>query len=690
VANPAVLRQPNAKLPFVDEIIVPSGFVAGLCEQFLSKKAHVLNDIVPRLIDGQLNLSPDRIASRRDRFVTMINPSPQKGGLFFINMAAQAASLAPGVKFRAVESRWGRSNWEGLGIEAADLDRIEWHPHTSEMASIYEESSLVLVPSLGEEASVRVIAEAMLAGVPVLAMRNGGMPEQLGEGGFLFDLPTELTDNHLATPPSEYVLQWTQFIKVLMENDTIYKQAVNLALQEAGRKSPENRAIAAVNLFAQILEAPDKAVSGGDAATMTALCDYRKRISQELKAINVRVEAEQDVEGAHQDDGPYLPLIQLSLAQPVIKEALATASAKDWIRTREILEKYLRVVPEDLTALALMAEVADAQEHETEALQLLQRLVDLAPGFLQGQRRLLKHLRRVGNSSDALEQSKKLLARTPNNQRYQALHAGLLTTANHFDEAIALYEKYFASYPGSAHDWMQYALALKTVGRQTEGIEAYRKAIEISPTHGAAWHGLSNMKLAVFEQADINYMEFLLTEDGLSDHDRSNIHFTLGKAHEDAKSYAVSFEHYAMANAVRSARSDYDVSRIESYVAQAKETFTADFFAARKNFGNKAADPIFIIGLHRAGSTLVEQILASHSQIEGTRELPHMLRVGRDFGGLGPRGQNRRLVADLTRIKEQSFDSFYECLKVIREHAKLTPLGQDILEECEISLKASN
>jgi tetratricopeptide (TPR) repeat protein len=649
VANPAVPRMPNTTLPFVDEIIVPSQFVADLCEQILGKSAHVLRNIVPRVFDGRVNLASDRISSRGDRFVTMINPSPQKGGLFFINIAAQVAQMVPHVKFRAVESRWGRRNWEALAVPEADLDRIDWHPHTQDMTRIYEEASLLLVPSLWEEASARVIAEALLAGVPVLAMRNGGMPEQLGEGGFLFDVPSELAANHLATPPSDHVLRWSEFVKVLMEKDALYASAVALALRESERMAPHKRAAAAVQLFTELLEALDKAASGGDCTLTTALRQYRDAMAQEREAINARVEAGQDADTALAEDTPYLPLLQRSLAQPAIKGALAVANAKDWARARDILERYLRLVPEDLTALAMMAEVADAQEREGEALQFLQRLVDLAPGFLQGQQRLLAHLRRTGNPSAALAQSKKLLARVPDNPRYQALHAGLLTTANRFNEAITLYETCFATYPGSAHDWMQYALALKTLGRQSEGIEAYRKAIEIAPKHGAAWHGLSNMKLAVFEQADIDYMEYLISEKGLSDDDLSNVHFTLGKAYEDAKSYAASFEHYARANAIRRARNDYDVGRIEDYVAQAKETFTSEFFAARIDFGHKATDPVFVLGLHRAGSTLTEQILASHSQIEGTRELPYMLRIGRDFGGLGPRGQERGLIADLLR-----------------------------------------
>lgn len=649
LANPAVLHQPGISFSFIDEIIVPSHFVAEQCQNALNRSARVIGTIAPRLVDGRINSLPDRIAQRMNRFVTMINPAPQKGGLFFINLAAQAAVMAPDIKFRAVESRWRREKWEALGVPAVDLDRIEWHPHTHDMASVYSDAALLLVPSLWEEASGRVIVEAMLAGVPVLAMRNGGIVEQVGEGGILFDLPEALAANHLATPDTSDLVRWSQFIKVLMENDALYARVVSQALQEVENRAPEQRAAEAVAVFSSILQEPFRAAGNDNAAVANALQEYREKMTAEREDINARIEAGGGTNALLAEDTLYLPLLQRSLAQPAMQEALLASNAKDWAKARSILEPYLRIVPEDLAALALLAEVDVAQEREGEALEHLQRLVELAPGFLQGQQRLVTHLRRVGNANAALKYSAELLARIPENSRYQALHAGLLTAANRFDEAIALYENCFATYPGSAHDWMQYARALRTLGRQSEGIEAYRKAIQLAPTSGSAWHELSNMKLDVFEPADINYMEYLLSEEGISDEDRLNLHFTLGKAYEDAKRYDASFEHYAQGNVIRRALNDYDVGRIEDFVSQAKETFTAEFFDARANFGHQSADPIFVLGMHRAGSTLIEQILASHSQIEGTRELPNMLLIGREFGGLGVRNQEGRLIADLLR-----------------------------------------
>ena len=189
------------------------------------------------------------------------------------------------------------------------------------------------------------------------------------------------------------------------------------------------------------------------------------------------------------------------------------------------------------------------------------------------------------------------------------------------------------------------------------------RAIARAPGHGAAWHALSNMKLAVFSEDDIAQMRQQLARDDLRDEDRYNIHFTLGKALEDQKSYAGSFEHYAAANRIRRDQSQFDIARLEDYVAEAKEQFSSAFFAERAGFGAPSEAPIFIVGLHRAGSTLIEQILAGHSQIEGTRELPDMLRIGRDFGGFDPRGQGNRLnnalLNNLTAAEAQQIGRRY-------------------------------
>jgi Sulfotransferase family len=185
---------------------------------------------------------------------------------------------------------------------------------------------------------------------------------------------------------------------------------------------------------------------------------------------------------------------------------------------------------------------------------------------------------------------------------------------------------------------MSYGHVLKTVGRQADSIAAYRKATAIAPQLGEVWWSLANLKTVKLDEDDIATMETALKLPDLGDEDRFHMHFALGKAHEDAKSAATAFAHYDRGNAQRLAKFPYDAGETTAYVAKAKTLYTREFFEDRAGAGCPDADPIFILGLPRSGSTLIEQILSSHSAIEGTMELPDMpalaARMGVRKGGL--------------------------------------------------------
>lgn len=645
VATAAYTQREGFDFLGADHLLMPSQALADLYRNATGLKASavdtaVCGNLVDAPFDGRRNLMPERVATRKTRWVTFINPEPAKGGLFFINVARQVQALAPDVRFRVVEGRWGRADWARGGIDLDALTHVEWVPGTRDMARIYDEAALLLLPSLGFEAASRVAAEALLAGVPVLAMRRGGLPEQLNKGGFLFDAPPALVADPMAPPALDDLRPWAQYIRVLMNDDGLYRQAVGLALQASAvhqRAPVEAALVQTVNQWLARPLLPQGARAADDDRLATALAAQRERQREALRLANedplLWSTAHAGGQGQPDPDDPYVQIVAQSLAQPALKDALAAANQGDLERARTLLLAYLRLMPGDLAALSMMATVAERQEREAEARTLLEQVVALAPGFMPGQQQLLNHLRSAADARAALVHSQALLARLPDHPRLQALNAGLLVRANRFEEGMALFETCLARLPGTAQDWMQYALALKTVGQQEPAVAAYRKAIARAPAHGAAWHALSNTKLAVFTEEDIHTMQAQLAREALRDDDRMNMHFTLGKAHEDRSEWKDSFEHYAQANAIRRRQSDYDIGRLEDYVAQAKEAFTAEFFAARQGWGDPAQDPVFVLGLHRAGSTLTEQILASHSQVEGTRELPHMLRIGNAFGG---------------------------------------------------------
>ena len=180
---------------------------------------------------------------------------------------------------------------------------------------------------------------------------------------------------------------------------------------------------------------------------------------------------------------------------------------------------------------------------------------------------------------------------------------------------------------------MSYGHICKTVGQLDDSISAYRRAIAIQPSLGEVWWSLANLKTIRFDDADVAAMAAALTDPDLGVDDCFHLHFALGKALEDRGEAEASFNQYATGNALRRAEVGYDPATIRDHVDRSLALFTPEFFAARANQGSPSTAPIFILGMPRAGSTLIEQILASHPAIEGTGELPDIPLMARRLGG---------------------------------------------------------
>jgi cyanophycin synthetase len=232
LADPNRLRPEWVALSPYDGWLSPSHAMAQQCQDRFGVMPQVCRSLVTASLDGATNLQSERLASRAERTVTLVNPEPNKGGLFFLTLAAHMLRQAPGVKFLAVEGRWGRAQWLAAGVDVDALTNLSWQPSTPDMGPVYARTALLLVPSLGFEVSGRVVAEALLSGVPVLATRSGGVEEQLNGGGFLFDIPASMQSNFMATPQPAEMQPWLHYICTLMlGREALYTQAVELALQ---------------------------------------------------------------------------------------------------------------------------------------------------------------------------------------------------------------------------------------------------------------------------------------------------------------------------------------------------------------------------------------------------------------------------------------------------------------------------
>ena len=294
-----------------------------------------------------------------------------------------------------------------------------------------------------------------------------------------------------------------------------------------------------------------------------------------------------------------------------------------------LLKAHLRDDPFDVAAIRMLAELAGRIGRYKDAETLLRRAIDLSPGFTAARANLALVLYRLNRPTEAIEELATVVAEDPDNPGHANLQAAAFGRLGQFDDAIALYQRVLADVPEQPRVWMSYGHMLKTVGRQADGIAAYRRAIDLLPSLGEAWWSLANLKTVRFDDSDIAAMEAALVAPGITDEDRFHLDFALGKAFEDRREAARAFAHYADGNARRRAALPYDADETQAFVDRSIARFDADFFADRAGQGCPASDPIFILGMPRAGSTLIEQILSSHSQVEGTTELPDIPLLAR-------------------------------------------------------------
>jgi tetratricopeptide (TPR) repeat protein len=241
-----------------------------------------------------------------------------------------------------------------------------------------------------------------------------------------------------------------------------------------------------------------------------------------------------------------------------------------------------------------------------------------------------------------------LLAAEPHSPTYLNLRANALTSIGEYDRAIADFATVLAKYPRNAKIWLAYGHTLRTAGRRDESIAAYRRSLELAPSLGEAYWSLANLKTFRFGEDDIAAMRTQLLRDDLGFEDRVHFNFALGKAFEDLKDYAPSFEQYSAGNAVRRANLRYDPDDTRRFVERSKAVFTREFFDARAGQGCPDDAPIFVIGMPRSGSTLVEQILSSHSRVEGTMELQDMAQLARSMVD-DPANQPRQLFPEVVQ-----------------------------------------
>lgn len=370
----------------------------------------------------------------------------------------------------------------------------------------------------------------------------------------------------------------------------------------------------------------------------------------------------------------YAQHVKTMVNAPQLKEAAAALSAGRFDVAEKGLRAFLIDNPADVVAMRLLAEVAERFGHFDEAESLLARTLELAPGFDSARHHYAIILHRHNKSQDALAHIELLVQREPRHPGYRVLEAAILARLGEYDRAIAAYRAVLADHPHQPKTWLSLGHALKAVGDSEGCVEAYRKAFALEPSLGEAYWCLANLKTFRFSGAEIAAMRLQLQRTDLQRGDRLHLHFALGAALETEGAYADAFAEYEKANALRRAEVPYDADDTDRLCARLKAQCTRAFFAAHAGCGTPTPGPIFIVGLPRSGSTLVEQILASHSAIEGTMELPDLPAIVRRLGG----GDRRLAASDypqaLAALKPEDFvalgEEYFRRTRIQRKTAK--------------------
>lgn len=302
------------------------------------------------------------------------------------------------------------------------------------------------------------------------------------------------------------------------------------------------------------------------------------------------------------------------------------------------LQRHLALAPDDAIAKVLLAQTAARLGHLEHAADILERCLERAPDMADAAFVYAQVLHAQHRPHEALALLAPLLAAYPGEVRLRFLAMTCHILAGDYAEAEAMAAALLKENPAEAAFWLSHGQTLRITGRGAEAGAAFRRALALRPFSGEAWWCLADLKTTRFDEADIAQMRAAALNPALMAEDRIQAHYALGKALEDRQAWAASFEHYDAGARMRRATLRHDPDQNTATVDLTRALFTQDFFAERPR-GSSTDAPIFIVGMPRAGSTLVEQILVSHPDVEPTMELPYIAHIALALGRPGRQGQ---------------------------------------------------
>jgi len=323
-----------------------------------------------------------------------------------------------------------------------------------------------------------------------------------------------------------------------------------------------------------------------------------------------------------------------------------------------LVRQFLRTHNDDVEAMRLLAQIGVKLDVLDDAEFLLESVLVFAPDYHAARYEYAAVLSQRHKHAQALEEVRKLLRIDPQNRAFKTVYATACVGFGDHDEALRVFRDLLTDAPDQPDLHLSIAHVLKTLGRQQQAIESYRAAAAARPSFGDAYWSLANLKTYRFSDDEIVRMRAQEAASATPLVDRYHLCFALGKALEDRANYEESFAYYERGNALKKREIHYSADSLERSLGLQRSVLTSDFVASRHGVGCDAPDPIFIVGLPRAGSTLLEQILASHSLVEGTTELADIPRLVQRLAGRSKKNAAPRYPAVLAELNAEQLRRF--------------------------------
>lgn len=330
-------------------------------------------------------------------------------------------------------------------------------------------------------------------------------------------------------------------------------------------------------------------------------------------------------------DAAFEKSFELSPEHKLIAKAVECMQEKEFEEAERICREIIRNNPGNVEALRLIGRMAERQNRVGIAERQYRKAMEIAPDYTGVIVDLAKLLRDDDRLEEAIACFRQAIEMEPRNARFHDLLANALAPAALTYEAIEAHRKAIELNPKLGFAWLGLGHTLKTVGRQKEAIEAYHQCYELEPDIGAIQWSLANLKTYHFTDEEIEDMEAKVERNDLEVESEVNFLFALAKAWEDRKEYGRAWHYYHEGNSKRRMEEIYDSAETEVVNDMIIDVFSKELLEKNAGVGNTDPSPIFVIGLPRSGSTLIEQILASHSLVEGTSELPYVTRITRSL-----------------------------------------------------------